>query len=115
MDINYLPRNRFHRAQTFIANHPSSAILISRGDSNQQLEMEARKFAESFPEARPIIVLRRPDSYIASQYRHSDENGFRGSFKDFFFDLDQDEGYLSKAIYSMTSKSQCSLSSFHNP
>ena len=95
MDIKYLPRNRFHRAQTFIANHPSSAILISR-EFDQQLEMEARKFAESFPEAQPIIVLRRPDSYIASQYRRAVKNGFRGSFKD-FFDLDQDEGYFKQS------------------
>ena len=95
MDINYLPRNRFHRAQTFIANHPSSAILISR-EFDQQLEMEARKFAESFPEAQPIIVLRRPDSYIASQYRRAVKNGFRGSFKD-FFDLDQEEGHFKQS------------------
>lgn len=95
MDINYLPRNRFHRAHSFIANHPSSTILVSR-EFDQQLEVEARKFAESFPEARPIIVLRRPDSYIASQYRRAVKNGFRGDFID-FFDLDQDKGHFKQS------------------
>lgn len=90
MDVNYLPRNRFHRAQSFIASHPNSSILVSR-EFDQQLESEARKFAKSFPEAQPIIVLRRPDSYIASQYRRAVKNGFRGEFKN-FFDLDHDEG-----------------------
>ena len=94
MDIDYLPRNRFHRVQAFIADHPSSKIIVSR-EFDQQLESEARKFAESFPEARPIIVLRRPDSYIASQYRRAVKNGFRGDFKD-FFDLDQDKGHFKK-------------------
>lgn len=94
MDIDYLPRNRFHLAHSFIANHPSSKILVSR-EFDQQLEVEAGKFAASFPEARPIIVLRRPDSYIASQYRRAVKNGFRGGFKD-FFDLDQDKGHFSQ-------------------
>lgn len=95
MDINYLPRNRFHRAHSFIANHPSSTILVSR-EFDQQLELEAVKFAESFPEAHPIIVLRRPDSYIASQYRRAVKNGFRGDFID-FFDLDQDKGHFKQS------------------
>ena len=95
MDIEYLPRNRFHGVQSFIANHPSSAILVSR-EFDQQLEVEAHKFAESFPEARPIIVLRRPDSYIASQYRRAVKNGFRGDFKS-FFDLDQDMGHFKQS------------------
>ena len=94
-DIDYLPRNRFHRAHSFIANHPSSAVLISR-EFDQQLEGEARKFAESFPQARPIIVLRRPDTYIASQCRRAVKNGFRGRFED-FFDLDQDKGHFKQS------------------
>ena len=95
MDIDYLPRNRFHRAHSFITDHPSSTILVSR-EFDQQLEVEAGKFAASFPEAHPIIVVRRPDSYIASQYRRAVKNGFRGGFKD-FFDLDQDKGHFKQS------------------
>ena len=95
MNIDYLPRNRFHHVQSFIADHPSSTILVSR-EFDQQLEVEARKFAESFPEAWPIIVLRRPDSYIASQYRRAVKNGFRGNFKN-FFDLDHDKGHFKQS------------------
>ena len=94
MGISYLPRNRFHRVQSFIAKNQSSAILVSR-EFDQQLEAEASKFAEFFSHAQPIIVLRRPDSYIASQYRRAVKNGFRGGFKD-FFDLDQDNGHFKK-------------------
>ena len=70
-----------------------SKHFISR-EFDQQLEFEARKFADVFPDAKPIIVLRRPDSYAASQPGRAVKNGFT-SFTD-FFDLISDDGLFKK-------------------
>ncbi|MDZ7847707.1 MAG: hypothetical protein U5L96_13600 [Owenweeksia sp.] len=71
-----------------------SRYLVSR-EFDQQLERESRKFAAEFPHARPIIVFRRHDSYIGSQYRRFVKNGFRGRFTD-FFDVENDARYFKK-------------------
>jgi len=52
-------------------------------------------FARSYPNAVPIIVFRRHDSYIASQYRRFVKNGFIGGFTD-FFNLENDNGRFVK-------------------
>jgi hypothetical protein len=77
-----------------ITRSHESRFLVSR-EFDKQLKVEVEKFAASFPNAIPIIVLRRHDSYIASQYRRFVKNGFTGSFKQ-FFDLDSDTGYFKK-------------------
>ena len=92
--IDYLPRNKYHKAEEYIEKSQSQSILVSR-EFDQQLEFEARKFADVFPDAKPIIVLRRPASYIASQYRRAVKNGFTGEFTD-FFDLISDDGLFKK-------------------
>lgn len=92
--IYYIQRTRFKKAEKIIHAKKFSRYLISR-EFDQQLEQEVEKFSSSFPDAKPIIVFRRHDSYIASQYRRFVKNGFRDSFTD-FFDLDHDEGYFKQ-------------------
>ena len=76
------------------------AQLIERGEANrylvshefdQDLEPELHNIAAKLPHARIILVLRRPDQWIASQYRRKVKNGYRGSFRD-FFDIHHDQG-----------------------
>ena len=43
-------------------------------------------FQKKTPQFHPIIVFRRHDSYIASQYRRFVKNGFKDPFR-LFFDL----------------------------
>ena len=92
--IYYIQRTRFRRAKTIINNTRYEKYLLSR-EFDQQLEKRVRSFAEDFPETTAIIVFRRHDSYIASQYRRFVKNGFTGSFTE-FFDVENDKGYFKK-------------------
>lgn len=88
--IHYFPTNRYRKIKQLILKTDSKKILVSR-EFDQQLEVEVKKFAASFPQAVPIIVFRKQDSYIASQYRRFVKNGFKGKFQD-FIDLKEDKG-----------------------
>jgi len=92
--IQYIQRTKFRRYPELIAKSNSERILLSR-EFDQQLEREIKAFTKHYPDTTPIIVFRRHDSYIASQYRRFVKNGFSGSFTD-FFDLDRDEGYFKQ-------------------
>lgn len=89
--IFYVKNTSYHRYASIIerTNHPK--YLVSR-EFDRQLEREVTRFSERYPEAHPIIVLRRHESWIASQYRRRVKNGFGRPFED-FFDLDRDRGY----------------------
>jgi len=93
-NVRYIQRTRYTKAAQIITRSSGTRFLVSR-EFDQQLKTEVEKFAATFPHARPIIVFRRHDSYIASQYRRFVKNGFNGSFKA-FFDLDDDRGYFKK-------------------
>ncbi len=88
--IEYLPTHRYRHAQKLIKNSSSDKILVSREFDNQ-LEEETLKFARHFPQAKVIIILRRHDSWLASQYRRYVKNGGSLSF-DAFFDLEKNQG-----------------------
>ena len=90
--IYYIPTNRYHKIFREIEKISSTKILISR-EFDQQLEREVKRFSENHPNTTPIIVFRRHDSYIASQYRRFVKNGFTGNFQT-FFDLQNNEGYF---------------------
>ena len=92
--IQYFQRTKFRHYPRLIARSNRERILLSR-EFDQQLEQEIKAFTQHYPDTTPIIVFRRHDSYIASQYRRFVKNGFRGSFTD-FFDLDRDEGYFKQ-------------------
>jgi len=92
--IYYIQRTKYKKSKKIIAKTNYEKYLISR-EFDQQLEDEIRWFSRDYPDTTPIIVFRRHDSYIASQYRRFVKNGFTGSFKD-FFDLENDNGFFKK-------------------
>lgn len=92
--IKYIQRTRYKKATRLIQNSNHSKYLVSR-EFDRQLQSEIELFAETFPEAIPIIVFRRQDSYIASQYRRFVKNGFTCSFTE-FFDVQNDNGFFEK-------------------
>jgi len=94
MGIYYIQRTRYKKAIKIIGNTQFGKYLISR-EFDQQLEDEVRSFSSKYRDVAPIIVFRRHDDYIASQYRRFVKNGFRGSFQE-FFDLENDEGLFKK-------------------
>ncbi|MFB6318063.1 hypothetical protein [Saccharicrinis sp. FJH54] len=91
-NIFYIQRTKYSKVKKIIGETDHQNILISR-EFDQQLEKEIVWFTESFPDTTPVIVFRRHDSYIASQYRRFVKNGFSGTFSA-FFDLESDNGYF---------------------
>lgn len=93
-DIEFIHRKpKYKRAHEIIAKGNSEKYLISR-EFDQQLETEVKKFAAYYPDTTAIIVLRRHDSWIASQYRRFVKNGYALKFSE-FFDLKTNKGMFS--------------------
>ena len=88
--IHYLQRTLHRRYVRILNKRQHDRYLLSR-EYDQQLEAEIAAFTEHYPDITPIIVFRKHDSYIASQYRRFVKNGFRGTFRD-FFDMARDQG-----------------------
>lgn len=92
--IKYIQRTKYKNSKKILAKAHHSRYLISR-EFDQQLEREVKWFSESYRDTKPIIVFRKHDSYIASQYRRFVKNGFTDGFKK-FFDLKNDTGHFKK-------------------
>lgn len=88
--IYYIQRTRYKSSLQIIEQTVHRRIFVSN-EFDQQLEKEAKWFSAKHPEAKVIIVFRRHDSWIASQYRRFVKNGFSKPFKD-FFDIENDNG-----------------------
>jgi hypothetical protein len=63
---------------------------VSR-EGGRRLERRVRDFASRYPDAHPIIVLRRHDGWVASHYRRHVKNGGPRTFRE-FIDIDTDQG-----------------------
>ncbi len=92
--IHYIHTSRYRKSKDIIPRLNDDSILVSR-EFDRQFEDQVRWFTSTYPEARIIIILRRHDSWIASQYRRHVKNGFQGSFQE-FFDVENDDGYWKK-------------------
>jgi len=96
--IRYIQRTRYHRFDRIIARTKHTKYLVSR-EFDRQFEREVKKIAEKFPGAHIIIVLRRNDGWIASQYRRYVKNGGIEPFEN-FVDLENDQGlWKQKDMY----------------
>lgn len=82
-DIYYLPTNKYHRYRQLLPKKNDQKILVSR-EFDVQLEYEIASFVKLYPEAKPIIVFRRHDRWIASQYRRRVKNGWHHDFSRFY-------------------------------
>lgn len=89
-NIRYIQRTRFAKSPRIIAKKNYGKYLVSR-EFDRQFDREVKKFAQHFPYARSIIVLRRQDGWIASQYRRFVKNGRQFSFRE-FMDVENNEG-----------------------
>jgi len=92
--VYYIQRTRYQRAIRIIRKSSHPRIFLSN-EFDIQFEREMKKFSAVFPQTRTLVVFRRQDGYIASQFRRFVKNGFRGSFRD-FFDLEEDRGFFKK-------------------
>lgn len=90
--VHYIQRTRYKQAIKIIQNSSYEKYFVSN-EFDQQLEQEVVRFSSVFPETTPIIVFRRQDEWIASQYRRFIKNGHTFSFNE-FIDLENDTGYF---------------------
>ena len=89
--VHYVQRTRFRKYATIVPQVKADKVLFSR-EMDQQLEREVARFSKHFPDTYPILLLRRHDSWIASQYRRYVKNGGPKSF-DEFFDIEENKGF----------------------
>ena len=97
-NIHYIQRTKYHDFQyvKIIQKSDHKRFLVSR-EFDRQLERELKNIQSVLPKARIIIVLRRQDQWIASQYRRQVKNGKTYDFND-FIDLQNDQGKWKKKV-----------------
>jgi len=89
-NVYYIQRTKYKKSFEIISKTNYERYLVSN-ELDRQFPDEIRRISTVFPEAKIIMVLRRNDSWLASQYRRWVKNGFSGSF-DEFIDLKNDHG-----------------------
>lgn len=94
-DIHHITRKEYDDSEKIIAETNSNKYLISNEISNNKLEDELNKISLRFPQAKIILVLRRQDKWIASQYKRAVKNGFPHKLNE-FLDLENDKGKWKK-------------------
>ncbi len=111
-NVSYIQRTRFKYFSKIVKREKKDKYFVSR-EYDQQFEEEVKKFSIQFPKAHPIVVFRRHDGWIASQYRRFVKNGNHLTFKE-FIDLQNDQGLFSIADLSYYPKIQYLEKHFEN-
>jgi len=81
--IEYIHMTKYKKSKKIIKKRGEGKFLVSR-EFDERFEREVRWFAHDFPDAGPIIVLRRQDEWILSQFKRYIKNGHRFRFEEFF-------------------------------
>jgi len=96
--VRYIQRTQYRNLDRILQKPQHTKYFVSR-EFDRQFEREVTKIAQSYPFAGIIIVLRRNDSWIASQYKRHVKNGGQHSFRE-FLDLKNDHGlWKQKDVY----------------
>ena len=99
-NIHYIPTRKYFKINEEISSIKQGSVLVSR-EFDRQFEREVELFAKNHQDVVPIIVFRRHDQYLASQYRRFVKNGFKHDVKR-FFDIDSDLGFFKKIHFNFT-------------
>ncbi len=99
--VYYIRRTRYHLFPVLIKKLlgqrrrlEGKKILVSR-EFDVELECEVSKISEDFPSAGVILVLRRQDEWILSQFKRFLKNGYHLTFRE-FFNLSKNDGIYYK-------------------
>ena len=103
-NVKYIERTKHQEYAQIIQKNPTGTYVLSR-ENDRQLEREVKKFSEHFTDVRAILIFRRHDSWLASQYRRFLKNGVHVSFEK-FVDLDENKGYWDVKELDFFSKIQ---------
>jgi hypothetical protein len=96
--IHYVPSNIYRFYPSIVKKEKHRRYLFSR-EFDRQFYIETEKIAELSKDAHIIIILRRHDKWIASQYRRYVKNGGKQDFQK-FIDLEKDNGaWKQKDLY----------------
>ena len=82
-NIKYISTHDYINCIDIINKTNYKSYLISR-EFDKQFEREIKKFISYFPDTKIIVVFRRHDQWIASQYKRSVKNGWHWSFKNYY-------------------------------
>ena len=82
-NIKYISAHDYINSIDIINKTNYKSYLISR-EFDKQFEREIKKFISYFPDTKIIVVFRRHDQWIASQYKRSVKNGWHWSFKNYY-------------------------------
>ena len=82
-DIKYISTHKYRKCIKIINNTNYKSYLISR-EFDRQFEKEVKIFTEHFPQTKIIIIFRRHDKWITSQYKRYVKNGWHWNFEDFY-------------------------------
>lgn len=93
--IEYLDTSKYRSYVSILNKRNDGRFLLSR-ENDRQLEREVKKFANNYTDVKTILIFRRHDSWIASQYRRFVKNGLSIPFEQ-FIDLKDNKGYWDKA------------------
>jgi len=89
--ISYISTHQYKKSKLIIPKLNDQKVLVSR-EFDRQFENEVRWFTNDYPNARIIILFRRHDDWIASQYKRHVKNGFFKPFRE-FLDIHADQGF----------------------
>ncbi len=89
--INYIPMTKFKKSKDIIKKKKEGKFLVSR-ECDEKFEEMIGWFAEDFPDTGIIMVLRRQDEWIYSQFKRLIKNGRTWTFNEFF--NFKDKGYF---------------------
>ncbi len=93
-EIKYIPTNQYKKSLDVIDKGKHPKYLVSR-EFDRQFEDEVKWFCSEHPDAHIIVVFRRQDKWIASQYKRHVKGGFFKEFID-FIDVEHNNGFWDR-------------------
>ncbi len=96
-NVEFIFGKFYRQSEKIIRNSSYNKVLISF-ELGRNFEKEIEEFAGNYPDSRIILILRRPEEWIASQYRRYVKNGFAESFSS-FYSLSEDGFFASDILY----------------
>ncbi len=81
--VNYIPMTKYRKSVDIIKRAKDGKFLVSR-EFDRQFAKEIKWFSQYFKDVKPIMVLRRQDEWILSQYKRYIKNGYHWEFDRLF-------------------------------
>jgi hypothetical protein len=94
-NIYYRRHTKFRKAAKLIKKGKHERFLISGEMEYKKLERQMKVFSSHFPDARPVIMLRRQDEWLASQHRRFVKSGYALRYSEFLH-LHDDSGFWER-------------------